>query len=131
MKVKHFVLGMVTTLSLHANGSVLGKYKLDVTIYGKKYNDILEIKEISNSGNEPGVSIIKGFFEVPNNFRSPFEGTLQKNKLRLKFISQEGDEPFEVLLRADILEDETLEGELLNAGTRFGFFTGLRHESNH
>ncbi|TNE97361.1 MAG: hypothetical protein EP326_11550 [Deltaproteobacteria bacterium] len=131
MKAKHFVLGMVTTLSLHANGSVLGKYKLDVTIYGKKYIDILEIKEISNSGNDPGISIIKGFFEVPNNFRSPFEGTLQKNKLRLKFIAEEGDEPFEVLLRADVLEDETLEGELLNAGTRFGFFTGVRNESNH
>ncbi len=131
MKAKHFVIGMVTTLSLHANGSLLGEYELDVTIYGKKYTDILEIKEISTSQSDPDVKVIKGFFEVPDNFRSPFEGTVQKNRLRLSFLADEGEEPFEVQLRADVLEDETLEGELLSGGTRFGFFKGKKNESDN
>lgn len=130
MRLKHFVLGMVTTLSLHARGSLLGNYILDVTIYGTKYTDHLEIKEVATSQNEPGISVIKGFFEVPGSFRSPFEGTVRKDQMRLSFLADEGDEPFKVNLSAKIEENGTLTGELMTGGSRFGMFKGVKSEQH-
>ncbi|MCO4794568.1 MAG: hypothetical protein KC493_12685 [Bacteriovoracaceae bacterium] len=131
--LKHFVLGMVTSLNLHAQVPVMGQYILDVSIYGRSFQDILEINSVSALQSDSSISIIKGYFEVPDSFRSEFEGTLQSNRIKLAFIAEEGDEPFKVKLIGQLSDDGSLTGELLSGGVRFGIFKGERsqHELNN
>jgi hypothetical protein len=101
----------------------LSLYRLDVRIANKNFTDYLSISRTTSS-------FVTGFFEVPNNFKAPFNGRLYRDELVGTFIATEAGKSFTVELVATLFGRCSIEGSLLQSKNVFGIFTGKMEGCN-
>lgn len=119
--MKNFIMMLLLVVNGYVHADMRGNYNLNVVIGEREFIDILEIVEIK------GIKV-KGYFSVPNVFKSDFSGVLKDQELVGEFLAKENGKEFKVILKASIISKCNLRGTLSSGGVVFGEFNGVCHE---
>ncbi|EQC45330.1 hypothetical protein [Bacteriovorax sp. Seq25_V] len=117
---KYIMAAIFAASAAYGNSALVGTYDLKVNINNNFFDDIFEVKEIFHGK-------ILGTFEVPNIFKSRFDGKILDGKIVGSFTAIENGSEFEVILRAEPGKEACdLSGTLQSEDQVFGTFIGKK-----